>query len=170
MESLLDETSPFAPLQQVCERLGIHFELFGGCLTRLVTYSSAFGGTSDSVDLFALCPPFTDIDLGHSGPSSINPAIRREILSVVPTSECFHWELQDRRQLAKYRRINERNSVIPACRMTLSSDPRIGFRDPFDGRRDIRDRQYRYSHNSSNTDLNCIRDRMISSSSLVSYF
>ena len=71
MPSLLDIPA-LTPLHHICQRFRIHFEMFGGCVTRLITHLHEHDailatGSLNDVDMFTLSPPFTDIELSHSG-------------------------------------------------------------------------------------------------------
>ena len=132
MASLLD-IPVLEPLVRVCESFRIHLELFGGGVTRLLTQARESARTLEpdglqDISLFAMSPPFTDLELSHSGHPSSNTEIKRALLDVLPTSECFRWDLRARSQWRLYReRAAAYNNLIPTRLMLLSSDPRVGF-------------------------------------------
>ena len=154
MVSLLDIPS-LSPLGQICQRLRIHFEMFGGCVTRLITHlkldepgATLTTEVLNDVDMFTLSPPFADVELSHSGHPSMTAEIRREILGAIPASECFRWDVRSRSEWSDCQRAIAYNNRIPTRLMSLSSDPVVGFVDPFDGQEDIRSGCYRYVRNA----------------------
>ena len=151
MSSLLDIPA-LTPLGGICQRFGIHFEVFGGFVTRLFTHLHTSDVTTSSVhlknvDMFAFSPPSADIELSHSGSSSLNAEIRRLLLATVPASECFRWDVRSRPEWQIFRLAVAYNNHIPTRLMSLSSDPSVGFADPFGGQHDIRTGIYRYERN-----------------------
>jgi hypothetical protein len=152
MESLLDIPA-FSKLGRICNQHNLDLTLFGGAVTRLVKTlgESDIGPAAlNGVDnLFALAPPFSDFDISHSGLPSQNEIIQSAILDLVPNGECFRWDIRSRSEWAIYEVAAHHNNRIPARRMSLSTNPRVGFDDPLNGHADIKAGLYRFERNST---------------------
>ncbi|WP_271893326.1 hypothetical protein [Candidatus Phyllobacterium onerii] len=146
LKSLLD-LPPLHGLSDVCSRFGVTFEAFGGVVTRIVRNLDEAGNFEASFDLFSATPFTADIDLLHSGPSELTPQIVDAILSIVPAAECFRWEVRSSRANGVFSEAMLTNNFIPARLITLSTDPGMGLRDPWSGRKDIQENRYRYIRN-----------------------
>jgi hypothetical protein len=152
MASLLDIPA-FSKLGRICNQHDLDITLFGGAVTRLVKTAGENDLTPavlNGIDnLFALAPPFSDFDISHTGLPSHNELIQRAILDFVPNGECFRWDIRSRPEWAIYEAAAHYNNHIPARRMSLSTNPRVGFQDPLNGRADVETGMYRYYRNSA---------------------
>lgn len=154
MVTLLDIPA-FTPLRPLCNRFRIDFELYGGAVARLIEHIGGAEPTLDNlrnVDLFTLAPGFADLDVTHTGPPELSGEIVRTILDEIPNAECVRWELRSRSEALIYRTAAYFNNRIPTRAMSLSTDPKLGFKDPLNGRDDIKQQNYRYERNVLYTD------------------
>lgn len=151
MASLLDIPA-FSKLGRICNLYKLEITLFGGAVTRLVRAageSDITPATLNSIDLFSLAPPFSDLDVSHSGQPSHNEILQRAIFDLVPNGECFRWDIRSRSEWATYEAAAQYNNRIPARRMSLSTNPQVGFQDPLNGRADIKVGLYTFERNST---------------------
>lgn len=132
-------------LAAVCAEFDIEITLFGSVVRRLAKalIVSQDDSKKSLPDLFELVPFLSDIDLRHSGKAEKSDEIRRAILSCIPFSEYFRWEIFSEEEYKPFREDEVYLPVIPADRMALSTRAGNGIQDPFGGHSDLRRRKYR---------------------------
>ena len=123
-------------LYEVCEEFDVEITAFGSIVRRLAQ-NLVRHPESELPDLFDLAPFLSDIDLRHSGKPEQTDEIRDAILSCVPYSECFRWEIFSDAELAPFREDEEHLPVIPVNKLTLSVRGETGIADEFDAIRDL---------------------------------
>lgn len=145
--SLLD-VEALKPLEKVCRDFKIDFELFGGAVTRIE--KRIIEGTKSGISsIFDLAGPFSDLNLSHTGPPSLNPDLQIAILSTVPNAECVRWDIRSGAECSVYREAAPFNNRVPVRTMSLSTDATIGLRDGQGGINDLQAQKYRYERNPS---------------------
>jgi hypothetical protein len=93
---------------------------------------------TNPLDLFELTPFTSDVDLMHSGPSNLTPAILDEILADVPAAECFRWELHSEQEVRRTFSAQAKSNLIPARLVEVGMQAPDGLLDPTGGADDIR--------------------------------
>jgi hypothetical protein len=144
MITSLYEVPGLKGLSHSAQKYNVTFTCHGGLVRRLF-FRGGVGRNNDDFDLFALSPLLADIDLVHSGPRSLTPALFRQIHLDVPSADCFRWELRSSEDNALYERAILHNAVVPANLLTLSSGG--GIEDKWGARRDLESRTVSYRRN-----------------------
>lgn len=141
----LAQLPDLAGLAEVCHEFDIEITAFGSLVRRLARVLVDLPRDSEDPlpDLFQLTPFLSDIDLRHSGAPEKTAQIRRAILSAVPFSECFRWEIFSEEELKPFTDDEVHLSVIPANKLTLGTRGGRGIDDPFGGYEDLPNRSYR---------------------------
>ena len=140
-------------LREVCEQLGVKLVCHGGLVRRLASLSSAdinepsVRYLDGRTTLFELVPYLADIDLVHSGPSTLNNAVLQSIYAQVPHAEVFRWQLYSASDYSVFHNASLCNGIIPANLMTLSSSSNQGIDDPWNGVSDFSAGLFRYIRN-----------------------
>lgn len=136
-------------LEQIGLDKNISFVVRGGVAFRLALASTSESTRSALYDLFQLTPFTADVDLSHSGASALTTSLRNDILAVVPTAECFRWDLQSADELEESFSSEPRANLIPARMIEITGEVPEGLRDPARGLQDIRSRRFRYYRHPS---------------------
>src|SRR5688572_16128367 len=105
-------------LPEVCEEFDVEITAFGSVVRRLAQHLIT-KPKYPLPDLFRLAPFLSDIDLHHTGKADHTEQIREAILSRVPYSEYFRWEIFSTADLQSFRDDEERLPVIPMNKLTL---------------------------------------------------
>lgn len=169
-------------LSDLCARFKVTITAHGSLLRHLVARlsSSTFESpTPDDViltpevpyDLFDLVPFASDIDLYHSGPDSLTDPLRATLLDLIPSAECFRWQLISSRQNEERMLSLHCSALIPANLLTLSTASQTGIHDPWRGISDIRTSTYRFIRNGFYSDSPLFRqNRDLELFSALHYF
>jgi hypothetical protein len=145
----LAQIPALAELEEVCEEFDVEITAFGSVVRRLANFLLELPSASEDKlpDLFQLVPFLSDIDLRHSGNAEQTPAVRDAILSRIPYSECFRWDICSEADSEVFRTDEVHLPIIPVTKLTLGTRIRRGIIDPFDAANDLRVGLYRLERN-----------------------
>jgi hypothetical protein len=139
----LYEIKPLNELESLAKRFAGEFTLFGGSVFRYLRARA--DDPTGSIDLFQISPFTADVDLLHSGGAELDGRIREAIQREVYAAECFRWRL---RSIATHKKFFEplqmRSGIIPVRLMMID---RVRVMDPWNGKSDIKESDYRYIRN-----------------------
>lgn len=137
----------FEALKRPLSELNLGVTLRGGVVRRLASLVAKGRPPKSPLELFDVAPFASDIDLTHTGEPSDSELISELISEHVPWAEAMRWEIRDEESCAEIDEAADYNSVIPAAQISLSSNPNIAWIDPLNGRKDIRERRFRFIRN-----------------------
>jgi hypothetical protein len=138
-------------LSTVCRRFDIEITAIGSMVRRLafLTHKSS---VEELPDLFELIPFISDIDLIHDGSISRKAEIEHAIVSAVPWSECFRWQIFPRKEYEEYDEDQRNLPVIPLNKLALSTRSSLGIQDPFGAIEDVETKKIRLLGNPGYSD------------------
>lgn len=151
----LAEVPGLGSLMDVCRHFDVEITAHGSFVRRL--YQALQKPEHSVLDLYELVPLLSDIDLKHSGTEQQTPSILGAILSSVPSSECFRWDVRSEGSLLEYKNDEERLPIIPANKLQLATRSGEGIKDCWDGKRDLSDHRYRLMRNGFYEERSALR-------------
>lgn len=114
----LQDSPVLEPLARAAEQCGVDAVLFGSVASRALLFDAA---DTPAKDLFELAEHVSDIDIGHTGPSSLTPAFAEAIASTMPLAPWFRWSIVDRDGLAEKENLARFNVGVPLRQLQLST-------------------------------------------------
>ncbi|MGO7036180.1 hypothetical protein ACCT19_35920 [Rhizobium ruizarguesonis] len=107
---VLQDSPVLKPLTRVGKRLDVDVVLFGSVATRALLFEAA---GAPAKNLFELAEHVADIDVGHTGPPSLNPKFAQAIIEEMPLAPWFRWSIVDREGLAALDSLGKYNVAVP---------------------------------------------------------